>query len=178
MRKTLMVVTILVALTGSISAQQGVDWSQYGFKAEPGAAVGTPCVLNLMARFWYRNFGISTCGIYLPSGVNFLNGNGFEGDVMYRLIQNRRGIEPYVAVGYGFSDISSTQGSSTIRLITQYAGLQVGAYYNGAFAQVGVGYGKFQVNSSKLLVVPLLQIGYNFAIGATGGTGGGGGGTK
>lgn len=187
----------LLAAT-SLPAQTTPNLTQYGFRAEPGASVGTPCVLNLMARFWYRNFGVSTCGLYLPSGVNFLNGSGFEGNVMYKLVAGRGArsrIEPYVAAGYGFSNITSAIGSNTLTLVTNYVGLQVGAYYSGAFAQIGVGYGKFQVASgssnTRIAIVPLIQIGYNFSIGGTassggtsgsgsggGGGGGGSGGTK
>lgn len=177
--KKILSVVVLLACFGAGFAQTQIDWTQYGFKAEPGVAVGTPCVGNLMARFWYRNFGISACGLYLPPGVNFLNGSGIETNVMFKLISGRRQmLEPYIAVGYGNSQISSTVGTQTITLtMNNYVGLQVGAYYNGAFAQVGLGVGKFKVsNSATMSVFPLIQVGYVTSIGgsSSGGSSGGG----
>lgn len=180
MRKLLLFVAALAAVSATF-AQTAIDWTRYGFKAEPGVAVGTPCVLNLMARFWYRNFGISTCGIYLPSGVTFLNGAGFEADVMYKLISGgRQRVEPYVAVGYGNSLVYTSVTGTNIQLWTQYVGLQAGAYYNGIFAQLGVGYGAgsggFKIGSSpRMKVWPLFQIGYTYSSQNSGGSGSGSG---
>jgi hypothetical protein len=175
-KRILTIIVLLTALSATF-AQTGVDWTQYGFKAEPGVAVGTPCVGNLMARFWYRNFGISGCGLYLPSGVTFLNGSGGEADVMFKFISGgRQKVQPYIALGYGNSSVSSTVGTQTISLRTNYVGLQVGAYYGGAFAQVGVGVGSFYVNTARSQAWPLLQIGYVTSIGggSSGGSSGGG----
>ena len=106
-----------------------------------------------MARFWYRNFGISTCGIYLPPGLTFLNGGGGEADVMFKFISGRRSmVEPYVAVGYGASEVKDAVGTQTIHLVTNYVGLQVGAYYSGAFAQVGFGVGEFWFGAAPSLI--------------------------
>jgi uncharacterized membrane protein YgcG len=180
MKRILTIIVLLTAFSATF-AQTGIDWTQYGFKVEPGVSVGTPCVLNLMARFWYRNFGISTCGIYLPSGVTFLNGAGGEADVMYKLTSGgRQMIEPYVAVGYGNSLVYSSATGTNIQLWTQYVGLQAGAYYNGVFAQLGVGYGAgsggFKIGSSPIMKVwPLFQIGYTYAIGSGSSSGSSGG---
>lgn len=191
MKKILTTIVLLGPFSATF-AQTGIDWTKYGFTVEPGVAVGTPCVLNLMARFWYHNFGISTCGIYLPSDVTFLNGAGGEADVMYKLTSGgRQMIEPYVAVGYGNSLVHSSATGTDIQLWTQYVGLQAGAYYNGIFAQLGVGYGAgsggFKLGSSSTMKVwPLLQIGYTYSIGSgssgsssggsnSGGSSGGGG---
>ncbi|MEO0108856.1 MAG: hypothetical protein ABIK62_06785, partial [candidate division WOR-3 bacterium] len=148
MKNTLIALALGFLVMRPSYGEQGPDWGKLGFKAEPGVAVGTPCVLNLMARFWYRNFGISTCGLYLPSGVNFLSGQGFESNLLYKLVAGRRQlIEPYVAVGGGATNIStSVAGTSGINIYAPlYAGLQVGAYYRGAFVQVGIGVGRFRV---------------------------------
>jgi hypothetical protein len=174
MKRTIVLVVCLLASKGLIWGQ---DWTQLGFKAEPGVSVGTPCVLNLMARFWLGNFGISGCGLYLPTGFNYLNGYGGEADVMYKLMMPRQLVEPYVALGYGWSNISTAlSGAPALELLTNYVGLQVGAYYQGAFAQLGLGVGippnQFTVlsNGSKvgsLPVWPLIQIGYVGSIGGT-----------
>lgn len=163
--------TILIVTITLISLAGAQDWTHFGFKAEPGVAVGTPCILNATARFWYRNFGIGTCGIWLPPGFNLLNGSGIEGNLMYKLILPRQPVQPYVALGYGASDIRTNIPGGVIQLVTSYGSLQVGAYYQGAFAQVGVGYGRFKIaNSPTMAVWPLLQIGY---VGSIGGSGGG-----
>jgi uncharacterized membrane protein YgcG len=181
-KKTLTTIILLASLA-VVSAQSSFDWTRYGFKAEPiGVSVGTPCVLNLVSRFWYRNFGVSACGIYLPPGMNFLNGSGVEADVMYKFILpgRRQMVAPYVALGYGNSQVSSAVGGKTITLtMNNYVGLQVGAYYGGAFAQVGFGVGKFKVsNSPTMSVFPLIQAGYLMSLGgsSSGGSSGGGSG--
>jgi hypothetical protein len=170
---------LLVLMTGAATAQ--TDWSRLGFKAEPGLSVGTPCALNLNARFWLGNFGISTCGIYLPSGISLpISTAGLEADVMYKLVtSSRQPIQPYIALGYGLFDISTSMtGVPNLRVrSTSYGGLQVGAYYQGAFAQVGIGVGQFSVSqvgrsSTALPVFPLFQIGYVTSLGSGGGGGG------
>jgi len=60
------IAVVLFAWVSLAAAQSLPNLSTFGFSAEPGASIGTPCVVNAVARFWYRNFGVSTCGMYLP----------------------------------------------------------------------------------------------------------------
>ena len=184
MKKTLLAITLLLALAGTLPAQTNIDWSKLGFSAEPGVSVGTPCVLNLTARFWLGNFGISTCGIYSPPEFKFLSGSGVQADVLYRLqFAKKQPVIPYVALGYGSSNVATNLGTTTLSLATNYIGLSAGAYYMGGFAQLGLGYGlpptRFRIgaggSSSTLPVFPLLQIGYVYNIGGSASNKGGGG---
>ena len=168
-------VLILLVLVASAGAQ---NWTQLGFTAEPGIAFGTPCLGNLMARFWYRGFGVSASAMGFPSGLNLgVTGAGVETDAMYRYSDPRlRGIMPFVAVGYGSSDVMI--GATPAFRIGSYVGAQVGAYYNSFFAQLGLGIALtttgFQVGPSlRSSVFPLLEIGYLYGGTAPTGTGGG-----
>ncbi|MEO0078872.1 MAG: hypothetical protein ABIK86_07750, partial [candidate division WOR-3 bacterium] len=68
-------VALLAVVAGSALGQHVPDLTKYGFTAEPGVAVGTPCGLNVVARFWYGYVGVSASGIYLPASVSFMNGS-------------------------------------------------------------------------------------------------------
>jgi hypothetical protein len=168
MKKHLIVLVGVIALAATARGQQPPP----GFKLEPGISIGTPCVLNLMARFWYGSFGISTCGIYSPAGFSYFSGGGGEADFMFKPTTGRRQmIEPYIAVGGGFSSISTTLTNPRLNLTTSYVGLQVGAYYSGGFAQLGLGIGSFRIAGGSVnsgsSVWPLFKIGYLYAIGSS-----------
>lgn len=167
------VVLTAVLASAPIGAQQIDDLTKLGFQAEPGLAIGTPCGINLLARFWYRNFGVAASGIYVPSSVDFLNGSGFEGALMYRFGRTTaRRIRPFLSASYGKSNITGTAGGKTYSLTTNYIGLGGGVFYRGFHAQAGVGYGKFGMGSGKTIeIVPLLQIGYSVNIAASAQTG-------
>ncbi len=144
------------------------DLTKYGFTAEPGIALGTPCGLNVVARFWYGHFGVAGSGIYLPPSVSFINGNGFETALCLRLNKNPRAVSPQFGVGYGQSSISGRLGGSSYGLTTRYVGAFGGVSYRGAFAQVGLGIGALQLGSdTRLPIVPLVKLGWARAIGGS-----------
>jgi len=160
---------VAVAVTGSAFGQQQVpDLTRYGFTAEPGVAVGTPCGLNVVARFWYGYVGVAASGIYLPPSVSFMNGNGFETALCLRLNKSAKAVSPQFGVGYGQSNIVGTVSGKSYGLTTKYVGAFGGVSYLGAFAQVGLGIGTLQLGSdTRLPIVPLVKVGWAKAIGGS-----------
>ncbi|MEO0108900.1 MAG: hypothetical protein ABIK62_07015 [candidate division WOR-3 bacterium] len=133
-----------------------------GFKAEPGISFGTPCGGNLVARFWYRGFGVSTSGFYLPAGLTSIaSGNGLEAAALYRIGRPaQQGLAPYFGIAAGAAEVAIR--SRRLFKADYYFGPQVGAYYAGFFAQLGLGIGRFHLtdSGSPLVAFPLFQIGY------------------
>jgi hypothetical protein len=155
-----------VAATSSTFGQQLPDLTRYGFQAEPGVAVGTPCGLNVVARFWYGYVGVSASGIYLPASVNFMSGSGVEGALCLRLSKKAKVLSPQFMVGYGRSNIIGTVSGKSYGLTTSYVGAYGGFSYLGVFAHVGLGLGSLKLGSgSKIPVVPLFKVGWAKAIG-------------
>jgi len=163
-----MLLIAVVAVGSVVHAQQLSDLTKLEFQAEPGLAVGTPCGLNVVARFWYGYVGVSASGIYLPSQVSFMNGSGVEGALCLRLSRKAKVLSPQFAVCYGRSNVVGTVSGKSYGLTTNYVGAFGGVSYLGVFANVGLGYGSLKLGSgSKIPVVPLFKVGYVQAIGGS-----------